>query len=302
MNDNKGEVILHKVLKGIDFRNKMKEELKDTIINDKLKPALVIGVVGNDEASEVYVRNKVKLATEVGIEAVIVKCEEDSSTNEFKFALEEKILSLKADEYQVSSMVQLPVPSHIDLSFLQGDLFVETDVEGTSRFNVASLELSKNKQQDESIIVPCTARGIIDILEENDIAIEGKVALVIGRSDIVGNPVAKLLMNRNATVIQAHSRSSKEQLVSLGQKADIVVVSIGVKEHIDYEVFSDNTTIIDVGIHRNEDGSLTGDVDMKSVLNEHSNISYTPVPGGVGPLTVVELMKNTVVLSKLNKV
>lgn len=276
----------------------MKETLQKAIVSENLKPALIIGVVGDDKASEVYVRNKVKLAQEIGITPHLVKAPCDVSTDVFEEDMRDTINEYIAEGYQVSAMVQLPVPKHIDLSFLQYGIFVNTDVEGMSHSNVAKLELSKNKEEDESLIVPCTARGIIDILEENDIEIEGKVALVIGRSDIVGNPVAKLLMNRNATVIQAHSRTSEAQLISLGRKADIVVVSIGVEEHIDYKVFSDDTTIIDVEIHRRDDRSLTGDVEFTSVLNEYSNINYTPVPGGVGPLTVVELMKNTVLLAR----
>lgn len=285
-------------LTGKEFRDDMISIMKDEIVEFDLKPCLIITKIGNDSASDIYVNNKVKLAKEIGIETVHIEMNEEVSTGEVKVKILSKIMKMKKLGYQVASMIQMPVPNHINIdNILENKLIRETDVEGVTTEAMGKL---MNSDSNDDLILPSTAIGVVDLLKYYNIPIESKNVLIIGRSNIVGNPLSQIMLNENATVTIAHSRTPISQLSKLGKLADIVVVSTGKPNFINSQVVSNNTTIIDVGINRVK-GNLVGDVDIDDILKIRSGINYTPVPGGVGVVTVTELMMMTIKLAKINK-
>lgn len=288
---------MNTIIDGKKFSKNLQEKLNERINANNLTPALIIGMIGDNPASETYVRNKKTMCEKVGILPIIIHLDEDVSSNHLEEVLRSTIQSLK-DSHQIGLMVQLPVPSHINLDFLENDEFSKYDVEGVTKNRLKHLYTSKSKDEDENLLAPCTARGIRDLLIENKISIEGETVLMIGRSNIVGAPLSKLLTNANATVINVHSRTPKEKLIELANISDVVIVSVGIPNIFGKEIAHDGMTIVDVGIHRKLDGKLTGDVNMSEILATYDNINYTPVPGGVGPTTVIELMKSMVILAE----
>lgn len=243
------------------------------------KPCLCVIIVGENPASQVYVRNKVKSAEYVGMESVKIALPETVTEEE----LLGKIRELNADPSVDGILVQLPLPKHIDEDKVIDTIAREKDVDGFHILNVGSLWVGKK------CIVPCTPKGIIHLIKSTGVQIKGKTAVVVGRSNIVGKPVAKLLLDENATVIVAHSRT--EDLKSVTLLADILVVAVGKENVVTGDMVKPGAVVIDVGMNRNSEGKLCGDVDFVSASEKASFI--TPVPGGVGPMTIAMLMKNT---------
>ena len=271
------------ILSGKDLSNKMKASLKtfiDETVNEvgKRKPCLVTILVGEDPASKVYVANKEKACNEVGILNVTERLSEDISEQDLIQIIDKYNLSLRVD----GILVQLPLPKHINTEKILNVIAPEKDVDGFHPENVAKLWLK------EDCIIPCTPQGVIDLIETSDIDLEGKNVVVIGRSNIVGLPVAKLCLDRNATVTICHSKT--KNLAEITRQADILIVAIGKPKFVTEDMVKDGAVVIDVGINR-VDGKLCGDVDFENVEPKASYI--TPVPGGVGPMTICELLKNT---------
>lgn len=266
-----------KLLNGKELRNKMLEKLKDRISAYNEKLGLAVIQVGNDEASNVYVGQKEKLANELGLKFIHIKLSSDVSQEK----LENEIIKLNNDNDIDGILVQMPLPKHLDASKAQNLIDPNKDVDGLTYVNAGKLIQKVNG------LVPCTPKGIIDMLDAYSIGIEGKRVVVIGRSVLVGKPIANLLTNRNATVTIAHSKT--KDLAKLCKKADIIIAAVGIKHFVTADMVKKGVVVIDVGINR-ENGKLYGDVDFDNVSLKSSYI--TPVPGGVGPMTVYELCSN----------
>lgn len=250
-------------------------------------PRLAVILVGDDPASVTYVRNKARSSEQVGILNTTVAL--PASTTETE--LLSKIDELNADDTVDGILVQLPLPPHIDELKAIKAIAREKDVDGFHPENVAALWRRRTCPEENPLYcVPCTPRGIIRLLKAAEVPIEGKRAVVVGRSNIVGLPVSKLLLNENATVTICHSRTV--DLGSITSEADILVVAVGSPRLIKADMVKSGAVVIDVGINRLEDGSLCGDVDFEEVSPKASVI--TPVPGGVGPMTICMLMENTI--------
>ena len=244
------------------------------------KPCLVVIIVGENPASQVYVRNKVKAAAYTGMESRLVELPADIS----EAALLEQIEALNEDPLVDGILVQLPLPKHIDEEKVIDTIAREKDVDGFHPGNVAGLWLGKK------CIVPCTPAGIMRLIDSIGLDLKGKNAVVVGRSNIVGKPVAKLLLDRHATVTIAHSRTA--DLGAVCRTADVLVLAVGKAKLITGDMIKPGAVVIDVGMNRDEEGKLCGDVDFASAQPVASYI--TPVPGGVGPMTIAMLMKNTI--------
>ena len=244
------------------------------------KPCLCVIIVGENPASQVYVRNKVKAAAYTGMESLLIELPASVSEEE----LLRKISELNSDDSVDGILVQLPLPKHIDEEKVIDAIAPEKDVDGFHPSNVAGLWLGKD------CIVPCTPAGVMRLLDSTGIDLCGKTAVVVGRSNIVGKPVAKLLLDRNATVVIAHSRTA--DLGAVTRQADVLVVAVGRAGLITGDMVKPGAVIIDVGMNRDAEGKLCGDVDFASCSEKASWI--TPVPGGVGPMTIAMLMKNTI--------
>ena len=280
----------------------LKEEMKGRIIELEAqwgrKPCLAVIIVGDNPASRSYVRGKIKAAEFVGMDSKLLELPEDVSEE----ALLGVIAGLNAEDAVDGILVQLPLPKHICEDKVIDAISLEKDVDGFHPGNVAKLWLGR------PCIVPCTPKGIITMIESTGISISGKKAVVVGRSNIVGKPVAKLLLDRNATVTIAHSRTA--DLPAVTREADILVAAVGRPEMIKGDMVKPGAVVIDVGINRiptvKEDGSegsrLVGDVDFASAAEVAGAI--TPVPGGVGPMTITMLMQNTIecFLAKMNTI
>jgi methylenetetrahydrofolate dehydrogenase (NADP+) / methenyltetrahydrofolate cyclohydrolase len=243
------------------------------------RPGLVAVRVGNDPASEVYVRNKARKARELGLEGTELVFSDNMSEAE----LLAEVARLNADDAVDGILVQLPLPKQIDSKKVIDAIDPAKDVDGFHPVNVGLLHLGR------ATLVPCTPSGVIRLIESTGQIIEGKRAVVIGRSDIVGKPVAALLLNRNATVTVCHSRT--RDLGAVAREADILVAAIGKPRFVTAEMIRPGAIVIDVGINR-VDGKLVGDVDFDAAREAAGWI--TPVPGGVGPMTIAMLMSNTV--------
>ncbi|MCQ2142337.1 MAG: bifunctional methylenetetrahydrofolate dehydrogenase/methenyltetrahydrofolate cyclohydrolase FolD [Bacteroidales bacterium] len=243
-------------------------------------PHLVVILVGENPASQTYVRNKAKGCEAVGMKSTVITLSEDISEAE----LLQEIENLNADDSVDGILVQLPLPKHIREQKVIDTISYEKDVDGFHPVNVARL------WQNKPCIVACTPKGIMEMLKAYGIMPEGKRAVVIGRSNIVGKPIAKLLLDANATVTIAHSRT--EDLPSVTREADILVAAIGKPNFVTADMVKEGAVVIDVGINRTEDGKLCGDVDFANVCEKTSFI--TPVPGGVGPMTITMLLQNTI--------
>lgn len=263
-----------------ELKQKVADEVKEAVDEYGRAPHLVVILVGDDPASQSYVKGKGKDAEEVGFKSTTIRKPADMSEEELLNLIE----SLNEDEEVDGILVQLPLPKHIDEDRVIAAIDKEKDVDGFHPLNVASLWL---KQPGT---LPCTPKGIIKLLDKAGVQIEGKKAVVIGRSNIVGLPVSKLLLDRNATVTVAHSRT--KNLPEVTSEADILVVAIGRPKFVTADMIKPGATVIDVGVNRDPDtGKLCGDVDFEK-CNEIAAV-ITPVPGGVGPMTRACLMENT---------
>jgi methylenetetrahydrofolate dehydrogenase (NADP+)/methenyltetrahydrofolate cyclohydrolase len=267
-----------KLLYGKALAQKIKDEVKDCIDDYNLDVTLAVIQVGDNPASNTYVRNKEKACEYCGITSLVYKFAEEVT--------EEKLLKgikkLNADDTIDGILVQLPLPAHIDEHKVIQAIAPEKDVDGFHEINVGKLMIG------EDTFVPCTAAGIIELLEHNGIEIEGKDCVVVGRSNIVGKPVAMELLKKNGTVTICHSKTNGLRAFCLC--ADILICAVGKPKFFDRGYIAQDTVVVDVGIHRQEDGTLCGDVDFDDVKDIARAI--TPVPGGVGPMTVAMLMKN----------
>lgn len=262
----------------------LKEEMRSSLsLLEKeygRKPCLVVIIVGENPASQSYVRGKIKAAAFVGIDSRLIELPATITQDE----LLHQIHLLNEDEGVDGILVQLPLPQHIDELKVIDAIAHEKDVDGFHPLNTANLWLGKD------CVFPCTPKGIMCMLQRSGITLDGKVAVVVGRSNIVGKPIAKMLLDANATVIMAHSHTA--DLSSITRQADVLVVAIGKEKFITADMVKDGAVVVDVGINRNADGKLCGDVDFDAVEPKASYI--TPVPGGVGPMTITMLLQNTI--------
>lgn len=271
-----------KIIDGKIISSVIKEQLKDKVANFELeygrKIKLAVILVGENPASQVYVRNKIKAAELVGIESLSYYLPESSTEDQIK----ELVKTLGTDESVDGILVQLPLPKGISESSVLDLIPASKDVDGFLAENLGNLAMGKPST------VACTPFGVIKMLEHEGIDLNGKNAVVVGRSNIVGKPMAMLLLNENCTVTVCHSKTKDLKSVCLG--ADVLVAAIGKPKFITSDMVKPGAVVIDVGINRTENG-LVGDVDFDSVKDVASYI--TPVPGGVGPMTIAMLMENT---------
>ena len=279
------------IIDGKKISQEIKDELKEkvTLLKAEGKNAtLAVIQVGNDPASSVYVNNKKKACAYIGIESLSYELPEETTEQELLDLVER----LNKDDAVHGILVQLPVPKHID-----GDKIIQTispkkDVDGFHPENVGNLVIG------EKGFVSCTPAGIIQLLKRSNIEIAGKNCVVIGRSNIVGKPMALLMLRENATVTIAHSKT--QNLKEICKTADILIVAIGKPQFITSEYIKEGAVVIDVGIHRDENNKLCGDVKYEEV--EPLASAITPVPGGVGPMTIAMLMNNCVEAMEANEV
>lgn len=272
-----GKQISEEIRKGIALE-------VEQLSKQNVRPGLAVVLVGDDPASHVYVRNKEKACQDLGFYSEVHRLSAESSQEEV-LALVDK---LNAQESIHGILVQLPLPKHIHEKAVIDAIAVEKDVDGFHPVNVGNLVIG-----DDSLL-PCTPAGVIEMIKRTGIEIAGKHAVVIGRSNIVGKPVSLLLQRENATVTMCHSRTGN--MAEIARQADILVVAIGRANMIDASYVKPGAVVIDVGMNRLENGKLAGDVDFESVKKVSGPI--TPVPGGVGPMTITMLMQNTLIAAK----
>lgn len=275
------------VISGKEVAASIKDELKVEVkrLNENdVKPKLTVILVGNDPASHSYVKGKEKACKEVGLESQIILMEESITE---KYLLSE-IKKLNEDSSVHGFLVQLPLPKHIDEMKVINAISPEKDVDGFHPITVGKMMIG------EDSFLPCTPHGIIELIKRTGTDIKGKHAVIVGRSNIVGKPVALLLLRENATVTICHSKTV--DLKSSTKQADILIVAVGKPELITEEYVSEGTIVIDVGTNRLDSGKWAGDCEFESVSEVASYI--TPVPGGVGPMTITMLLKNTVEAAK----
>ncbi|MBQ7897594.1 MAG: bifunctional methylenetetrahydrofolate dehydrogenase/methenyltetrahydrofolate cyclohydrolase FolD [Clostridia bacterium] len=271
-------VILDGKLTSAKVRERIKNEV-DALPEGARRPGLAVVIVGDDPASHVYVRNKKKGCEEVGFLSREYALPE-STTEEELIALVEE---LNRDSEIDGILVQLPLPRHLDDKKVIEHIDPSKDVDAFSYHNVGRITVG------DYDFLPCTPAGVMELLHEYNIDVSGKNAVVVGRSNIVGKPQALLLLQANATVTVAHSKTKNLSEVTRG--ADVLVVAIGKAKFVTADMVKEGAVVIDVGMDRDENGKLCGDVDFEGVCDKASYI--TPVPGGVGPMTITELLKNT---------
>ena len=272
------------ILDGKMLRDKILESLKAKLDKMQQKPTLAVILVGENPASQIYVRNKKKTAEKLGINSLSIEYPSDISEEE----LLNKIKELNSDEKVTAILVQLPLPAHINKNRIIDAILPQKDVDGLTPYN-----LGKLFSGEEPYVYPCTPKGILLLLDEYNIKLEGKNIVVVGRSNLVGKPVAQMLLKRNATVTMCHSHT--KNLSEITKTADIIVSAVG-KKVIGEKMLKSDCVVIDVGIFRDENGKISGDVDFENVSKTAAYIS--PVPGGVGPMTIASLMLNTVELAR----
>ena len=277
-----------KIIDGKAISAAIREEIKIEVTSlgkIGIVPGLAVIIVGNDPASEVYVKNKGKACGEVGIYSEIIALPEQTSESE----LLAKIDELNARNDINGILVQLPLPRHISEKAVTERIKSEKDVDAFSDENVGKITVGEPR------FLPCTPAGVMEMLCREGIEISGKECVVVGRSNIVGKPMALLLLKENGTVTVCHSKT--KDLASHTRRADILVAAIGKPKLITGDMIKQGAVVIDVGINRDENGKLCGDVDFASAEDVASAI--TPVPGGVGPMTITMLLKNTVTAAKI---
>ena len=278
------------ILDGKKVSAKVREDLKlevDNLKKEGIKPKLAVIMVGNDLASKVYVRNKNKACEEIGIEYEEFLLDEETTMEELLNVID----NLNKNQNIDGILLQSPIPKHLDINKAFRAILPEKDVDGFHPINAGKLSIG------EKCFVPCTPHGVVKIIEEYNIETEGKNVVIVGRSNIVGKPLIQSMLQKNATVTVCHSKTRK--LEEFTRKADILIVAIGKQKFITENMVKEGVVVIDIGINRNEEGKIVGDVDFDNVSKKASYI--TPVPGGVGPMTVAMLMENVVEAAKQNK-
>ena len=275
------------LINGKELAKKIREELKievNSLRKEGIIPKLAVIMVGNDKASEVYVRNKSKACNEIGIEFEEFLLDSNIEQEELIDLI--KKLNNRKDVHGI--LLQSPIPEHLNIREAFDTIDYKKDVDGFNPVNIGKLAIG------EDAFVSCTPYGVIKMLEEYNIEIEGKRAVVIGRSNIVGKPLIQCLLNKNATVTICHSKT--KNIAEITKEADILIAALGKPKFVKENMVKENAVVIDVGINRNEEGKLVGDVDFENVSKKASYI--TPVPGGVGPMTIAMLMNNVVKATK----
>lgn len=269
-----------KIINGSEIAKKIREELAQKVKKEKLNPNFAVILCGDNEASKVYVRIKSKACEEVGIEFQEYHLKEETTQEE----LFELIDKLNLDERVDGILIQAPLPKHLNYREAADKISPEKDVDGFNSYNVGRLTIG------DPTFIPCTPYGIMKMFEECKIDLVGKKVAIVGRSNIVGKPMAQCLINASATVTICHSKTKdlKKEL----KDADIVIAAVGVEALVKADMLKEGVIVIDVGMNRNKEGKLCGDVDFEKAKDVASYI--TPVPGGVGPMTVAMLMNNVV--------
>lgn len=289
----KGGVFLQtEILYGKDYAQKFKEDTKKEIAILKkqgITPGLAVIIVGEDQASKVYVKNKHRTCEEMGIYSEVIPLDENTTKKE----LIDLITRLNNRDDINGILVQLPLPKPLakDEKEILETISPKKDVDGFHPYNAGKLYTGDPK------LIPCTPLGCLKLLEASNTPLEGKNAVVLGRSNIVGKPMAQLLLNKNATVTICHSKT--KNLKDICKNADIIVVAIGKEKFLTKDMVKEGAVVLDVGINRGEDSKLYGDCDFENILGTCGKI--TPVPGGIGLLTIAMLMHNTVEATKLQR-
>ncbi len=274
------------ILDGKKLRDKIIENLKAKVDTFEEKPTLVVILVGENPASKIYVNNKKKMAEKIGIHSEVI----NYPANITEAELLDKIEELNNNKEVTAILVQLPLPKHISKDNVMNKIIPSKDVDGFTPYNFGKLFSGETPT-----VYPCTPKGILLLLDEYNIEIEGKHVVIVGRSNIVGKPLSQMMLNKNATVTICHSHT--KNLSQITKTADILVSAVG-KNIIEGEMLKTDCVIVDVGIFKDENGKTRGDVDFESASKIASFIS--PVPGGVGPMTIASLMLNTVELFEKN--
>lgn len=271
------------IINGKEIAQKVRLELKDKVDGMKrrgIHPKLAVIMVGDDKASKVYVKNKSKACEEIGIEYEEFLMDSEITMEELLKLIEE--LNNREDIHGI--LLQSPIPKHLDINKAFNAIDYRKDVDGFNPINVGKLSIG------EDCFISCTPFGVVKMLEEYNIDVQGKNVVIIGRSNIVGKPLMQCMLKKNGTVTVCHSKT--ENIKEITQKADIIIAALGKARFVTQDMVKDGAVIIDVGINRNDDGKLVGDVDFENVEKKASYI--TPVPGGVGPMTIAMLMTNVV--------
>ena len=250
-------------------------------------PCLSVIIVGNDQASRVYVNNKKKACENIGIISREYALPEETTTEQLLSLIDE----LNSDDTVSGILCQMPVPKHIDSNAVLEHISPNKDVDCFHPYNVGKLV------QGNNVLLPCTPAGMVEMLDYMGVEISGKHCVIIGRSDIVGKPMAMLMLQRNATVTICHSKS--KNLADITKQADILVAAVGKANFVTADMIKEGAIVLDVGINRNSEGKLCGDVNFEECEKIASMI--TPVPGGVGPMTITMLMRNTITAGKISK-
>ena len=261
------------------IREEIAEKVKEYNERTGKLPGLAVVIVGENPASQVYVRNKKKACEQVGFNSWVYEMPENTTQDELNALIDK----LNEDSAVHGILVQLPLPKHLDEEQIILRIKPEKDVDAFHPYNVGRITIGNPK------FLPCTPAGIMELLHRSNIEISGKKCVVIGRSNIVGKPMALLLLSENGTVTVCHSKT--RDLKEVCRRADILVVAIGKADFVTADMVKEGAVVIDVGMNRNSEGKLTGDVDFASVSEVASYI--TPVPGGVGPMTITMLLQNT---------
>ena len=278
---------MYQLIDGKELAKNIRQELKKE--NDKLKEKginakLAVILVGDDSASKIYVKNKSKACNDVGIEFEEILLDSNITMDKLLNVIEN--LNLREDINGI--LLQSPIPKELNIQEAFEKIDYRKDVDGFNPINVGKLMIGQDG------FIPCTPYGIVRMLEEYNIPVEGKNAVVIGRSNIVGKPLSQCLLNKNATVTVCHSRTRDIQNVT--KNADILISAVGKLNMVTEDMVKDGAVVIDVGMNRKENGKLAGDVDFENVKEKTSYI--TPVPGGVGPMTIAMLMNNVIKATK----
>ena len=271
------------IINGKELAKKIRQNLKEEVaeLNKKeVYPKLAVIMVGEDKASQVYVRNKSKACNEIGIDFEEFLLPENTTMETLLNLIE--VLNNREDISGI--LLQSPIPEPLNIREAFNKISYKKDVDGFHPINVGKLAIG------EECFVSCTPLGVIKILDEYNIPIDGKNAVIIGRSNIVGKPLSQCLLNRNATITVCHSKTKNLEMIC--KNADILIAAVGRQKFVTENMVKDGAVVIDVGINRNEQGKLVGDVDFENVEKKASYI--TPVPGGVGPMTVAMLMNNVI--------
>ena len=279
------------IINGKEISDKFLKKLKKEVCNLKtelnLQPALAVIIVGDDPASKIYVRNKKRACEEIGIKSIEFALPTNTSENELLNLID--ALNKRPDVNGI--LVQMPLPPHINEKIIIAHINPIKDVDAFHETNVGKIMIGNFK------FLPCTPAGIIHLLDESNIEISSKHCVIIGRSNIVGKPLAMLMLHRDATVTICHSKT--KNLTEICKTADILIAAVGKVNFVTSNMVKPGAVVVDVGINRCENGKICGDVDFEHVKNIASYI--TPVPGGVGPMTISMLMKNTITAALIQK-